>query len=636
MNARRIPATAALSLALASAGEAQVVSNVVVTPKHETAGIIVQSMAPSLSLEVRKAGDTAFRPAHPFVHFDTNHLASSLFELACATEYEIRVGGVTNVTFTTMSEFSLPAPLRTVNAGNSTELTTALGSALPGDEILLTSNTTYNGMFTVSRSGTATNPIVIRGALPASELRKAIQDRTGLATIDAGAQNHGFIVDGTAGARRYIVFDSLRVRNAKKSGIRLYRSRNCVIQNCQIYDNDTNYAYGAEIDIIGSGANDDTGWHLIQDNHLADLVHPPFQYGGTETAGITYYGIHAENIAGWGTTIRRNLIEHHFDGLSASSDEGNLLLPTDWDILGSWENREIDIYDNTILNSRDDGIETDGICVNQRVFRNYVSKAVNGISVAPAGPGPFFFLRNVVYDLNESCVKFNTGVTGLIRNHFFYHNTFRRIDADTGGYVQNLWDGVASQDIVYRNNIFQGDYRLCNIQPARTHDPDFDYNLWYTPYDVNIFKWEGNGNGTFANYWQAVLGEDPNGLWGDPLLNSSLRLTNTNSPAIDSGLAIPGINDNYADNGPDLGAYESSVAAFAIRTVTASGGTVVIEWDGLRGPTYSLKTTTNLASGTWSNDPTHADLPGNYGTMKATNAGAAALTRFFRISAVPE
>ena len=525
---------------------AQVISNVTVTPKYETAGIIVESLEPSLSLEVRKAGEAAFRPAHPFVHFDTNHLASSLFELVCDTEYEIRVGGVTSLTFRTKNEFSLPEPRRTVNVGNAAELTAALSSALPGDEILLASNTTYNGMFTVNRSGTSTNPIVIRGALPASELKKTIQD-----------------------------------------------------------------------------------------NHLADLEHPPFQYGGGTTAGVTYYGVHAESIAGWGTTIRRNLIEHHFDGLSASSDEGALLLPSDSDILDSWENREIDIYDNTILNSRDDGIETDGICVNQRVFRNYISKAINGISVAPSSPGPFFFLRNVVYDFDQSCVKLNTGVTGLIRNQLFYHNTFRRTDANTGGYVQTLWDGVASQDIVYRNNIFQGDYRLCNIQPARTHDPDFDYNLWYTPYAVNIFKWEGNGNGTFASYWQAVLGEDPNGRWGDPQLTPTLRISTSNSPAVDTGLVIPGINDNYAGTAPDMGAYESSVPAFAIKTVAADGGTVVLEWDGLRGPAYTLKTTTNLASGAWSNDPAHADLPGTYGTMKATNAGVAP-ARFFRISATPE
>jgi len=622
--------------ALPGSAEAQVVSNVTVTPKYETAGVIVESMEPSLSLEIRKVDGAAFRAAHPFVHFDTNHLASSLFELACATEYEIRVGGVTNLTFTTMSEFSLPAPLRTVNVGNTAQLTAALSSALPGDEILLASNTTYNGMFTVNRSGTVTNPIVIRGALPASELKKAIQDRTGLATIDADAQNHGFIVDGSAAVRRHIVFDSLRVRNARKSGIRLYRSRNCVIQNCQVYDNDTNYLYGAEIDIIGSGANDDTGRHLIQDNHLADLAHPPFQYGGGTTAGVTYYGIHAGNIAGWGTTIRRNLIEHHFDGLSASSDEGALLLPTDRDILDSWENREIDIYDNTVLNSRDDGIETDGICVNQRVFRNYISKAINGISVAPASPGPFFFLRNVVYDFDESCVKFNTGVSGLIRNHYFYHNTFRRIDANTGGYVQNLWDGVASQDIVYRNNIFQGDYRLCNIQPARTHDPDFDYNLWYTPYTVNIFKWESHGNGMFANYWQAVLGEDPNGRWGDPLMSPSLRLADTNSPAMDAGLVIPGINDNHAGDGPDLGAYEAGVPDFAIIAVSTSSNSLVLEWNGLHGPKYTLKTTTNLAFGTWSNDAVHVDIPGHYGTMNINHAGPTASPTFFRLGATPE
>ena len=55
-----------------------------------------------------------------------------------------------------------PSASRTINVSNSSELTSALGSAQPGDHIVLASGT-YGG-FSVGRSGTAANPIVVRAA----------------------------------------------------------------------------------------------------------------------------------------------------------------------------------------------------------------------------------------------------------------------------------------------------------------------------------------------------------------------------------------------------------------------------------------------------------------------------------------
>jgi hypothetical protein len=56
-----------------------------------------------------------------------------------------------------------PAPLRTVNVRTSTQLSSALSNAWPGDHIVL-ANGTYSGSRTLSRAGTAAAPIVIRAA----------------------------------------------------------------------------------------------------------------------------------------------------------------------------------------------------------------------------------------------------------------------------------------------------------------------------------------------------------------------------------------------------------------------------------------------------------------------------------------
>jgi hypothetical protein len=56
-----------------------------------------------------------------------------------------------------------PAPLRTVNVSNSTQLNTALQNAQPGDHIVL-ANATYSGNRTLARAGTPGAPIVVKAA----------------------------------------------------------------------------------------------------------------------------------------------------------------------------------------------------------------------------------------------------------------------------------------------------------------------------------------------------------------------------------------------------------------------------------------------------------------------------------------
>ncbi|KPK10603.1 MAG: hypothetical protein AMJ68_08565 [Acidithiobacillales bacterium SG8_45] len=495
------------------------VQDIVITPKYETAGIIVKSNAEKISLELKEGG--RFQAAHPFVRYDQNHLASSLFGLVPDTEYKIRLGGTVERTFRTKPEFVLPPATRVVNVTDLRTLQDAVNVAEPGTTILVAPGT-YQGTLTIRRSGTPGHPIVIRGDLPA---------------IDARGHETGILIENA----HHIVLDSLQVRNAEKHGVYLLRASHCVVQFLQIYDN-------GSWNLIISKGGERAGRHLVQYNHIADLKHGRFRFDYREQKDVTYYGIIQDNQGGWGSTIRGNLVEGHVDGISPSGDEHDLkhISESHPDILSKWVNREVDIYDNVIVEQRDDGIEADGVCVNMRIFRNRVRRAQNATTIAPVGPGPVFFVRNLLTEYNESGVKFNTAPgRGLIRNVYYYHNTFVPWEYNLEG-ILTLWAGTPSKNIVFRNNIFTGRLRAFSFQGV-AHRPDMDYDLWLAR---GIKKAK-------RRFEKAQLPWEMHGVFADPNL-SSAYVPRAGSPAIDNAVRLPGINNNYFGAGPDLGAIEYS------------------------------------------------------------------------------
>jgi hypothetical protein len=509
------------------------IAEVVITPKYETAGIIVRSDAEELALEIRKG--KSFLAAHPFVRYDRHHLASSLFDLVPDTKYTIRIGGTLVRTFRTRPEFTLPSPARVVRVTSLHALQDAVAVAQPGTTILVAPGT-YYGTVTVRRSGSPGLPIVIRGDVSGWSKIPA-RERRGLPVIDARGHETGILIENAS----HVVLDNLQVRNAEKHGVYLLRASHCVVQYMQIYDNGT-------WNLIISKGGEQAGRHLVQYNHIADLEHGHFRFDYRGQKGVTYYGIIQDNQGGWGSTIRGNYIEGHVDGISPTGDEHELVqIPETYpDVLAKWTSREVDIYDNIVVDQRDDGIEADGVCVNMRIFRNRIQRAQNATSIAPAGPGPFFFLRNVLVEYNESGVKFNTAPgRGLIRNVYYYHNTFIPWEFNDRG-ILTLWAGTPSKNIVFRNNIFAGRLRAFSFQGV-AHRPNMDYDLWYAK-GVKQAK---------RKFKQAGLAWETHGVFADPELTRDYALK-PGSAAIDHAIALPGINNNYYGAGPDLGAIEYS------------------------------------------------------------------------------
>jgi hypothetical protein len=560
----------------------------------ETAGIIIKvdnmNFNETATIEYRKAGEANYRQGHPFVRYDGNHMATSLFGLDLNSTYEIKItltdpdGAFgANPTFTTVKtkkEYALPKPIRVVNVSTQSQLNAAINAAKPGDEIRLAAGTYASGIYLVgAKSGTATNPITITSQGTAKPVIKG--------TADGAIQ-----IEQTS----YYVFNNLEVHNELGDGFYIRGCHDIVIRKCYVHDslagdytNNIYICHGEEASPAYSGN------HLIIDNKIGDDVHAAMdehQGPGPTNENVTgqsYFGIHMEYQPGAFTTIRGNTIYGTVDGIHCNGDEGGdpVLGPDDLNVLDTWRDQNLDVYDNVIYDVKDDAIECDGHQVNGRIFRNRLGKCENAFSVAPFYPGPLFILRNYMHGFHQGCLKQNTGVSGIFRKVFFYHNTVmeKTRDANPSGDTENcLYRGepALQQEFVYKNNIFYARGRVYNgdmyTEDNYHKDDVFDYNLMYSTRQTDTttaFKWvceygDPLNNTRYGDLtsFRAAVNQEAHGKWGNPQLQTTplkgypansklldLRIK-AGSPAVNSGVLIPGINDKFKGTAPDIGAYE--------------------------------------------------------------------------------
>ncbi len=576
------------------------ISEVKTYGNFETAGIIIKvegmDFNESAIIQYKKIGEAAYRRGHDFVRYDGNHMATSLFGLDPASSYDLMItlsdpdgtGGVNPclASVTTKTEYFLPAPLRVVKVSGQKQLDVGLQNAVPGDEIRLAAGTYAAGAHILgSVSGTASHPIV----LTSQGTSKPIIKGTG----DGGIQ-----VEGAS----FLVFNNLEVHNAKGDGITIRGCHDIVVRQCYVHDSRPG-DYTANIAILhGDEASPAyAGNYLIINSRIGDNVHNAVNENqgpgpsNVNVPGQSYFGIYVAYQPGAFLTIRGNTICGVVDGIHCCGDEGEapILGPDDLDVLDTWRDQNLDLYDNVIYDCKDDGIETDGHMVNGRIFRNRIGKCQNAISVAPFYPGPLFVLRNTIHGFNEGCLKQNTGVEGITRKVFFYHNTIMEKARGTGAQGGNpnclyLGEPALQRDFVYLNNIFYARGRVYNgdmYTEDNYHSNNvFDYDLMYSTRQTDrtiAYKWvceygDPLNNTRYADLpeFRAAVKQEMNGKWGDPLLRTT-RLSGypansklldlsllPGSPAIDSGVLIPGINDAYSGLAPDLGAQEWTPVAF--------------------------------------------------------------------------
>ena len=417
----------------------------------------------------------------------------------------------------------------------------------------------FDGTMSLTLKGTKERPITIKAA------------GDGEVVFD-GAGNHR-LFDVMASA--YHIFEGLTFRN---TDVAIFAGQKEVlgavgltVKNCRFED----IGFGVWTEYAGSSD------FYIADNIFLGRLERARLIGWTgplwSSAGP--YGSHemrsyyAVKVYGPGHVIAHNAVAYFHDGIGISTYGTPEKDP---------ERRasSIDIYNNDIHASGDDFIETDGGVHNIRVFNNRgVNAAHGGYSSQPVFGGPVYFMRNILYHVPSGVAfKFSAKPAGL----FVYHNTI----------IGEQVAGDPSSNVHWRNNLFlgrdtpdRGVMRWANATNAYSSD----YNgyrpnkgvtsqyVWLSPekgqtiYEPKKESWKSYE--TLAAFRDAT-GQEAHGIEVDFDIfekmvppNPSLRHAMYHSPdlnfrlrpggkAVDAGVRIPTVNEDFSGKAPDLGALE--------------------------------------------------------------------------------
>ena len=369
----------------------------------------------------------------------------------------------------------------------------------------------------------------------------------------------------------YVIIRNVEIRNAATDGIRIKRNRHDVIaEQCFI-----------------------TFWGSIGG---------PVTYGNRGGGSAIYAETGTSNL-----TFQRNLIESprgasndwetgHPSGPQGisivQSNGGNVIRYNDIvstedhgynDAIGGGSNysdvgnvhRDSDVYGNLIRNVWDDAIEVEGANINVRIWGNYAHKYFNGIATASTTFGPLYIFRNVFGESRTgqrnsqggSFIKTGEREPFAGGRKFVFHNTALQPDGAFHAFTSHV-----NPNCITRNNIFDVPGRLAtDAQKEPASDYDYDYFSGIvrgTALEKNGIKFGTTPSGTrlFAGshklefYPVRTINSIKWGAhpyeFGDRKVNITDPVLWVKNPLIDSGIIIPGFNDDFKGPAPDLGAFE--------------------------------------------------------------------------------
>ncbi len=420
-----------------------------------------------------------------------------------------------------------------------------------------------DGTFFLTQSGTPDKPIVIKAA------------GDGEVIFDGDGAHNLFNVM----AANYNYFEGLTIRNtdiAFLAGLKnITGSGGLTVKKCRFED-------------IGRGVY--TDWSGSKDFYIADNI---FIGRNRSDVLMGWIGSTWKNLPGYpnrmisefavkvygsGHVVAHNYIANFHDGISHATygDPDGTPNPIRERLPVS-----IDFYSNDIANVDDNCLEADGATHNIRVFRNRCfNDAHRALSTQPVFGGPVYFIRNLVYHVPEGgALKFMYGSSGIL----VYHNTL---------VAPARWMLSAVSNLHFRNNLILGRSEVPELFTVDTFTnySTSDYNGFRPNEDAGFsFMWNSPPFATRADYrskreerkfktlqaftettgqdqhsilidydvFQKVAAPDPSDprqLYKPDDFDFRLR---PDSAAVDAGVRLPNINDDFTGRAPDLGAYET-------------------------------------------------------------------------------
>ena len=423
----------------------------------------------------------------------------------------------------------------------------------------------FDGTYYLTKSGTPDKPIIIKAA------------GDGEVIFDGdGAQTLFNLMGGN-----YNYFEGITVRNTNVAfllGIKdIAGSSGFTLKHSKIYN-------------VGRAIQDD--WSGSKDFYIADNSfngrHDPDHMMGWNGARWQPFNNYPElllseyaiKVYGQGHVIAYNKVTNFHDAIDMATFgvPDGVTLP-DGSSAKEVEDRfpqSDDYIGNDISNMGDNCFEMDGGGRNLRAIANRCfNLAEQAFSVQPGFGGPFYWIRNVVYNTNNA-LKYIENSDGILT----YNNTF--IGEGGAGSAQNMH---------FRNNLFVGSGITPTVfavnSPANTNSADYD-GFRPNPGQANAFGWATPDFAKRTDYagapvrrlyksladFQAATGQEKHGVLLDydsfvhvtppdgsdvqhvyDVADFDFRLKPT-SPAVDAGIELPNITDGFAGKAPDLGAIE--------------------------------------------------------------------------------
>lgn len=387
-------------------------------------------------------------------------------------------------------------------------------------------------------------------------------------------------------AADYHIFEGLTIRNTEigfyAGHKKIAGSKGLAVKRCKFED-------------INRGIYADYGGNknfYIADNVFIGRNDPKGLHGWTNVSGqpglYPYercYSEYAIKVVGSGHVICHNYVANFHDGI----DHATYGVPEGYPPYGApdvYPLKEVfkedkmfvatDIYNNFITNVHDDFIEADGAMYNIRVMRNAcINAASNGLSTQTLFGGPAYFIRNILYNV-PNIPKHHSNPSG----HLYYHNTFfaesAAAKASNYHFRNNLFLGWHPTNAIFKADTFtnytSSDYNGFRPNPGAAYSfqwtsPPFDTLVDYSnPLVTRQY-------GTLADY-KSGTGQDKHSkevdydifmnvtMRDDPDLSRLYNFADFDfrlkpgSVAVNAGVFLPNVNDDFTGSAPDLGALE--------------------------------------------------------------------------------